>query len=262
MGGYYSIRGRDLWVEDRGGRSVREGTPPILLLHGGLDHSATFLAVFDDTLRQRYRLVAFDRSGCGRSPYIEGCFTIADKATQVVAFIQDYVREPVHIIGHSDGANAALAAALQRPDLIHTMTLIGANFHHEGLMAGSLPPQDIVAESYATSDTARLAPEGIAQAERKARETWNMWATQPTFSAEDVAAIQVPTLVAVGDDEPISLRHTVALYESLPTAQLAVVPAASHGLPTEQPQLLAHLISEFHAAPLGRPTLSPIRRRS
>lgn len=261
MGGYYSIRGRDLWVEDRGGRSVREGTPPLLLLHGGLDHSGTLLTAFDDTLRQRFRMVAFDRSGCGRSPATQDCFTIADKAAQVIGFLEEYVREPAHLIGYSDGANAALATALQRPDLLHTSVLIGGNFHHSGLMPGVIPPRESVVESYAVSETGRLSPEGAHQSALNAAATWDMWATQPTFTTADLATINVPTLVAIGDDEPISLRHTVELYEALPMAQLAVIPSASHAMPVEQPKLLAHFITEFLAAPQGRPTQSPIRRR-
>ena len=261
VGGYYSIRGRDLWVEDRGGRSVREGTPPVLLLHGGLDHSATLLTAFDETLRQRYRLAAFDRSGCGRSPTTADCFSISDKATQVIAFIEEYLREPAHVIGYSDGANAALAAAMQRPNLMHTLILIGANFHHTGLMPGALPPRESIAASYATSESARLCPEGTEQASQNAGATWDMWTTQPTFTAEDLRSVVVPTFVAVGDDEPISLHHTTTLYESLPVAQLAVVPHASHALPVEQPRLLSHLISQFLEMPQGGSTQMPIRRQ-
>lgn len=262
MGGYYSIRGRDIWVEDRGGRSVRDGTPPLLLLHGGLDHSATLLSVFEDTLRQRFRMIAFDRSGCGRSPATAHCFSLADKAAQVIGFLEEYVREPAHIIGYSDGANAALATAMQRPDLLHTAVLIGGNFHHSGLMPGAIPPRESVVEFYASSETGRLSPDGGHQAALNAGATWDMWASQPTFTANDLNTVNVPTLVAVGDDEPISLRHTVEMYEALPLAQLAVIPSASHAMPVEQPNLLSHLISEFLAAPQGRPTQSPIRRRS
>lgn len=260
VGGYYSIRGRDLWVEDRGGRSVREGTPPLLLLHGGLDHSGSLLGVFDDNLRARYRLTAFDRSGCGRSPMAAGCFTFADKADQVIAFIEDYLREPAHLIGYSDGGNAALTSAARRPDLVSSMTLIGANFHHGGLISDVMPPMDAICASYAGSETAKLCPEGVAQAARNAADTWRMWASEPTFNASDLHHINTPALILAGDDEPIDPHHTVTMYESLPVARLAIVPGASHALPLEKPGLVAQLIGEFLDDPHNRATQMPVRR--
>ena len=251
VGGYYSIRGRDLWVEDRGGRSVREGTPPLLFLHGGLDHSGSLLGAFDDNLRARYRLTAFDRSGCGRSPLAPGCFTFEDKAEQVIAFIEDYLREPAHVIGYSDGANAALVSATRRPDLLCSMTLIGGNFHHSGLLPDVMPPLDAITSSYAGSETARLCPEGQEQAERNAADTWRMWANAPTLSPAELQRINTPALILAGDDEPIDPHHTVTMYESLPVARLAIVPGASHALPLEKPGLVAHLIGEF-LAEIGR----------
>ena len=51
---------------------------------------------------------------------------------------------------------------------------------------------------------------------------------EPTFTIEDLAAITVPTLVIGADDDLVPTTHTVALYDSLPDAQLAIVPNSSH----------------------------------
>ena len=261
MGGYYSIARRDLWVEDRASWTARSGVSPLLLLHGGLDHSASMLAPLDDTLRKTHRLIAFDRSGHGRSPFVEGCFDYDDMSAQVIAFIEEYVREPVHVIGASDGANCALVAALRRPELFATMVLTGANFHHEGLISGSLPPLEEVTQGFAQSATGRLCPEGPEQAAANAAATWRMWQTSPALTTDQIAAVPTATLVVVGDDEPIDLHHSVDLYNALPVAQFAVVPAASHAVMQEKPRLYAHVVSEFLANPSQPQTLQPIRRR-
>jgi pimeloyl-ACP methyl ester carboxylesterase len=44
----------------------------------------------------------------------------------------------------------------------------------------------------------------------------------------DLAAFDRPALVIVGDDDFVDLRHAVEIYEPLPDAALAVLPAASH----------------------------------
>jgi pimeloyl-ACP methyl ester carboxylesterase len=63
-----------------------------------------------------------------------------------------------------------------------------------------------------------------------------------------------------GDDDLIHLSHTCSLYESIPAAQLAVVPGASHALPMEQPEETARIIEHFLASDVPPATLMPIRR--
>ncbi len=261
VGGYYPIAGRQLWVEDRASWTSRAGVSPLLLLHGGLDHSASMLAPLDETLRKTHRLIAFDRSGHGRSPATSGCFDYTDMSAQVIAFIEEYVREPVHVVGASDGANCALVAATQRPELFATMVLTGANFHHDGLLADVLPPLDEVSSSFPHSETGRLCPEGPEQAAANAAATWRMWQSSPALAVADLAHVPTPSLVVVGDDEPINLHHSVDLYQALPVAQFAVLPASSHAVMQEKPRLFAHLVSEFLANPTNPHTLQPIRRR-
>ena len=261
MGGYYSIRKRDIWVEDRASWTSREGTTPLLLLHGGLDHSASLLTAFDQTLRKTYRLIAFDRSGHGRSPVVAGCFTYEDMAEQTLAFIADYVREPVNILGASDGAAAALLVARSAPNAVKAMILGGGNFHHEGLLTHALPSRTELADNFSRSSVGQLSPEGESQAAMNAMATWDMWHTGPTLTTNDLKSINTPTLVLIGDDEPIDLKHSVALYESLPHAQFAVIPGASHAALQEKPKIYAHLVAEFLSNPSNPITQEPIRRR-
>jgi len=65
----------------------------------------------------------------------------------------------------------------------------------------------------------------------------------------------------VGDDDAINLSHTCEMYESIPGAQLAVVPGASHGLPLEKPETVVRIIDDFFSQQLPVETLIPIRRK-
>ena len=73
----------------------------------------------------------------------------------------------------------------------------------------------------------------------------DMWRTSPTLTEAELATIDRPVLVLVGDDDAVFLHHTVALYEALPQGQLAVVPGTSHLVPIEKPDLVNRLIVEF-----------------
>ena len=62
-----------------------------------------------------------------------------------------------------------------------------------------------------------------------------------------------------GDDDLVTLEHTIAMYRALPQAQLAVVPNASHLLLVEHPGLLREVVATFLGTQPS-PTLMPIRR--
>jgi pimeloyl-ACP methyl ester carboxylesterase len=91
-------------------------------------------------------------------------------------------------------------------------------------------------------------------------KTGRMWREEPNLTVEDLAGVQTPTLVLVGDDEPIEMGHTVSLYESLPDSQLAVVPGASHLLLLEKPPLCNELMLAFLAETAPPATIFPVRR--
>ncbi|MEV8536370.1 alpha/beta hydrolase [Streptomyces sp. NPDC051211] len=87
----------------------------------------------------------------------------------------------------------------------------------------------------------------------------DMFRTQPDIPPQDLARIGAPALVLVGDDDLVTLEHTIALYRAIPGSELAVVPGTSHALIMEKPERVNRIILDF----LGGepvPTLLPIRR--
>src|SRR5690606_42057668 len=86
-----------------------------------------------------------------------------------------------------------------------------------------------------------------------------MWRNQPDITTDDLARIEAPTLVLVGDDDLITLEHTIDLYRAVPGSQLAVVPGSSHTVPLEKPALLNRLVLD-HLAGTPVETLLPVRR--
>jgi pimeloyl-ACP methyl ester carboxylesterase len=62
-----------------------------------------------------------------------------------------------------------------------------------------------------------------------------MFRREPDIPLDDLARISVPTLVLLGDDDLISLEHTLALFRGVPNSELAIVPGTSHMLLMEKP---------------------------
>jgi pimeloyl-ACP methyl ester carboxylesterase len=61
-----------------------------------------------------------------------------------------------------------------------------------------------------------------------------------------LADIGHPTLVISGDDDwMVPLRHSRAVAERIPSAELHVIPGAGHDFPTDHPGETAQAISRF-----------------
>jgi pimeloyl-ACP methyl ester carboxylesterase len=84
--------------------------------------------------------------------------------------------------------------------------------------------------------------------------------SQPNLTADELRTIATPILVMSGDDDVARLDHTVALYEALPEAQLAIIPGASHGVLKEQTKLCLSIIVRFFLGPIPPETKLPLRR--
>ena len=48
------------------------------------------------------------------------------------------------------------------------------------------------------------------------------------FSAEELASIKAPLLIAVGDHDFVRLEHALETFRLIPNAELAVIPDAGH----------------------------------
>jgi pimeloyl-ACP methyl ester carboxylesterase len=108
----------ELWVESRG-----EG-PDVLLIAGLGDPLETWEAQFQG-LADRYRLVAFDNRGSGRSPLTEEPLTVASMADDAAQVLDARGVGSAHVVGHSGGSVVAQELALRRPDLVRSLTLVG-----------------------------------------------------------------------------------------------------------------------------------------
>jgi pimeloyl-ACP methyl ester carboxylesterase len=123
-----------------------------------------------------------------------------------------------------------LLVAMRRPDLVRRAVVIGANYHFEGLKsAEAFPLEGPVFERWAEWFALR-SPNGRQHARAVVQKTNKLIAHEPTLTTEDLATIRVPVLVMASDDEPIELAHTCSMYESIPGAQLAIVPGTSHSM--------------------------------
>ncbi|MFJ3581986.1 alpha/beta fold hydrolase [Streptomyces sp. NPDC090127] len=257
MGEYAETGAVRTWYETDGAGE------PLVLLHGGFCTNETWGAQ-RAALAAGFRLFLPERRAHGHTADVEGPLRYEDMADDTVAFIDAVVGGPTHLVGWSDGGIVALLVALARPDLVRKVVVIGANFRPAGecwaepgmidAMTPDSPDLEFFRELYDP-----VAPDGPGHWPVVARKTVDMWRTQPTLTTDDLSRVGAPTLVVVGDDDLLSLEHTIALHRAIPRSQLAVVPGASHLVPLEKPDTVNRLVID-HLSQDPAPTMMPIRR--
>ena len=88
---------------------------PTLLLHGGLSSTESWDWSILPALKKRH-VFAYDRSAHGRTASREGYYHFEFQTKEAIEFIEEIIKEPVHLIGWSDGGIIALLVAIKRPD--------------------------------------------------------------------------------------------------------------------------------------------------
>ena len=250
-----TVGGQATWYAEYG-----EGVP-LVYLHGGFSSSREFDAV-REAYAARFHVFTPDRRGHGRTPDVLGPFTYEVYAQDAVAFLEEVVGGPAHLVGYSDGAITALLVGLARPDLVRRMALISGQFHQSGLLPAFFHGPDAVAELQASplgAWYAEQSPDGPEHFPVVAEKIIESALTGPTLTAEQLGGVQARTLVMSGDDDAVTLEHTIEMYRSLPEAELAVVPGTSHVLVMEKPALVTQLVLDFLTSDAA-PTIMPIRR--
>ena len=249
---YVNLRGHQVYNYEW----EREGEA-VVLLHGGLSKTSSWDYLVVPPLEEEFHVFAYDRTGHGFTGDQKGSLHFKFQAQEAIAYLDDVVKEPAHLIGSSDGGIIALLVAIARPDLVKSIVAIGANYHY------SAPLSNFEEAKISEEDQAEynlISPDAPDTLLEKTIRMHAIWESEPTLTLEDISTIQCPVLVLVGDDDVINHSHTIALFEALPLGQLAVIPGTSHIVVKEKPGLMNAVIVQF-LEDLSYPnTRSPVRR--
>jgi 4,5:9,10-diseco-3-hydroxy-5,9,17-trioxoandrosta-1(10),2-diene-4-oate hydrolase len=134
-GSYVQIAGRKIWVTQLG-----DG-PALLLLHGG-GPGATGASNFSRNvapLASHFRLIIPDLPGYGRSTKgIDRADPFGDLAAVMLGLLDALGIDKVHALGNSLGGACALRLALDRPERVDRLVLLGPG----GIDTTQYPPTD------------------------------------------------------------------------------------------------------------------------
>lgn len=251
---------------------------PVVLLHGGGPGASgvTNYARNIDALARRFRVIVPDMPGYGRSTKtLDQSDPFGSLADSIRGLLDQLGVDAAHLVGNSYGGAAALRLALDTPDRVAKLVLMGPGgigttraLPTAGLKSllsyygGDGPSREklanfirtyLVYESDSVPDAlidlryeASIDPEVVASPPlRRPSGLRTLWRMDLTRDAR-LRHLQTPTLVLWGRDDKVNRpAGGPMLLNMMPNAELVMTSHTGHWLQWERAELFNDLVHEF-----------------
>ena len=256
------VNGIRLEVQDAGhGASV-------VLVHGSWDDRHVW-AFVESELAESFRVVSYDRRGHTNSEDGPTPGTHKEDEDDLAALIEVLDLAPAHIVANSFGGSIALGLAARRPELVRSLCA------HEPPLLSLAADDPVVAEfTEGVAPVVSFIDRGEAEAGAKlfverviAPGAWEQMSPDEqarmvrnagTFpndfrdclasmiDPDALARFQSPVLLTGGDESaPFFERILARLVETMPSAQVKVLPGAGHEPHLTHPGLWVSVVADF-----------------
>lgn len=235
---------------------------PLVLVHGYLGGSQQWSQEIEH-FSTHFDVIAPDLPGFAEASQLHACNRIEDMADAVIALLDDLQITDFILLGHSMGGMIAQAMASKIASRVRGLILYGTG--PVGLLPDRFEPISVSRE--------RLLAEGVEKTSRRISATWfrdgeratgfELIARIGSATSREAAlagldamahwdgrstlkALTMPTLILWGElDQSYRWSQIELLWRTLPNAQLAVIPGASHATSLEKPHLFNAVVEDF-----------------
>lgn len=241
----------------------------LLLIHGSLCDYRYWRWQLP-ALSQQYRVVAPSLRGFWPTALTgrDGAFNIEQHTNDMVAFSRQLGDgQPIHVLGHSRGAQVAMALACAAPGLVRSLVLADPGFRFTYEAAGYPFPIENVATLLERGEVEQ-ALAGFIDAVNGAG-TWRQMVgwfktmvtdnaytllsqaeeANPGIDLEQARQLQCPILLVGGANSPARYGNRIdILANTFKQALRITIPLASHGMNLANPQAFNQEVKDFLAA--------------
>ncbi len=246
--------------------------PAVVLGHSSAGSSAQWRDLFG-RLSGRYRLLAPDHLGYGRTGAFRGDRPLMEHEVAIIAAVAARAGGPVHLVGHSFGAAVLARFAARQPSRVCSLTLIEPPLFHLLESWGRSQEYDWIrtvatrvvehAENGEADAAARafteywIGPGAYDRMEERVQRTVLAGTTKlrvelPTAfepwgaSAIELAALDCPVLLIEGDQTTAAAHGVMnALREVWPRARHESIEGAGHMAPLTHADRVGAIVEEF-----------------
>src|SRR6266566_3150170 len=257
-GSYAEVRGLEMYYEIHGTGK------PLVLLPGGLMTIGMMGQVLSSLAKTR-QVIAVELQAHGHTADVDRQLTYEQMADDTAALIKHLGLERADVFGFSVGAGVALQTAIRHPEVVRKLVVASVSFNSDGeypemhkLEASFHPDAPFLSQLREAYVSIAPRPEDWPRLVAKMRQLL----TDHYDWTQDVAAIQVPTLIVIGDADTVRPAHAVELFEllgggkadsamgNLSHAQLTVLPGTTEFAMLSRIDLMLAIITPFLDAPM------------
>ncbi len=220
---------------------------PMVILHGNRG-SISVMHNQISYFSKKYKVIAIDSRGCGKSQLGKDSLTYDNMANDVAAILSKLNIDSTYIIGYSDGAIVGLTVAMKCPDKVKKMVSFGGNVQ---------PDTNALNASYVIDNNHKRRIEAEQMlAKGDTTKDWyfrvqcfRLIEFQPKYTAEDLHKIKAHVMVMSTDRDIVKEEHTLFIYRNIPKSSLCIIPGEPHGLPRQNPALFNMMVDTFFSKP-------------
>jgi 3-oxoadipate enol-lactonase len=233
---------------------------PVLLVHAGIADSRMWKPQVDRFGGER-RVICPDLRSFGRTSHDDRPYRHAGDLAEL---LDELGLVGVVVVGASMGGAASIDLALNRPDLVRALVLVGSvydgfRFTDEDLFtqwrvlaetyeAGDFDKAaSIEADIWLDPDTSPGVRRQVAEMLRLSYEHGEVDETGVAVPAGDrLGTLDMPVLVVVGEKDRSDIQRAASkLTDSISDARLVAIPGATHLPSLEQPSSFNDLLTDF-----------------
>lgn len=262
----------------------------ILLLHGFGDNASTWLPMLDEPELAGRTVSAVDLPGFGTGDDLDADLPVLDQLDEFVAAAVTELAlrtgGPVTVVGNSLGGALALRVALRQPDDVARVVAVAPAGEELATWVSWVGASAALGWAAAIPLPARVLRTSMAafySLTVPGRPRWSHRQAARAFAAcydrrhltgaartarrllpelrtpVQLSDVRCPVLlVLAGRDRLVPLRAGQAMADSLPDAELVVLPGTGHCVQAEEPALLAGLVARFDCAGTARAAVGDV----
>ena len=208
----------------------------------------------------RYRVIAFDHRGFGRTRLPEAPLTVQQFRDDLITILDETEVESAHLVGQSMGGFTVLRTTLDAQERVRSLTFSATS-------GGIYTPTPSEAVGKLTSSGDRNASgvkDTMSVATKASAELMQLYESINNFNTdfawsnlasllgdggvvqwETLAQVQVPTIFIAGAEDPLFPSETLASFvPNFPDARIEVVRDAGHSPYFEQPDVFNRILEE------------------
>ncbi|MDA7430863.1 alpha/beta hydrolase [Primorskyibacter aestuariivivens] len=246
LGVYYEVYG-----------DLASDVTPFLVLHGGMGTISSDFGDLLPVLAEQRPVIGIEQQGHGHTGGRDAQVSLEVMRDDTLAVLDALEVDRVHVVGFSMGGMLAMELGVTAPERLETLSAISVSQNHEGMHPaivemnrnpGAAPSPEALELMPTQEDFAGMQaayadnPDGPEQFERTMQQLHTLIVGDWGWSDEELAAIDVPTLLLLGDNDFTPVDHAAQMAGKI-RAQLAVLPDTTHMSIMSRPDWLAPLIA-------------------